>query len=215
MTDARDNIEGSAAPSEDRPGLPTKILIAEDEHLLAASLADQLREMSIQVIGPASDGEKALELARTHMPDIALLDIRMPKIDGLSVAEAIFSELGIPAMLVSAYSDEQSVARSVKAGVFGYLVKPITRDELRVGLTVAWARYREQKSLAGQVEELKVALENRKLVERAKGILMDRLRLGEAEAMKRLQKQARDARRTLADMSRAIIESKQLFDEKK
>lgn len=191
--------------------LPPSVLIAEDEHLVASELADQLQRFEVAVVGPASTGAAAIELAKTHHPAMALLDIRMADLDGLEAAARLM-QLEIPAVILSAYSDEEYLVRSAQAGVFGYLIKPVCEDELRTTLAVAWARFNQQCQLQREVNKLKTALEDRKLVERAKGAIMDKLGLKEADAMRRLQKQARDSRRTLADMARTILESNQLFD---
>ncbi|QNN24629.1 response regulator [Planctomycetales bacterium ZRK34] len=187
------------------------MLIAEDEHLVASDLADHLQHLQVQVVGPASTGQAAVELAKAEQPAMALLDIRMADMDGLEVAERL-AQMAIPAVILSAYSDEEYLVRSARAGVFGYLIKPVDEDALRTALAVAWARFNQQHQLQQEVSKLKTALEDRKLVERAKGVIMDKLGLKEAEAMRKLQKQARDSRRTLADMARAILESSDLFE---
>lgn len=215
---------GSGAASEDRSAReaaadlragPTelkRILIAEDEHLLAAALAENLRTLNYEVIGPVANGRQAVELARQQRPQLALLDVRMPLMDGLEAAAAL-DQMEIPTVIVSAYSDPEYINRGTRAGVFGYVLKPVTIDDLRVNIAVAWSRFQQQHRLRGEVNDLKTALENRKLVERAKGLLMQRLNISEPEAMRRLQKQARDSRRNMADLARAIIETDQLFGE--
>ena len=192
--------------------LPVRVLIAEDEHLAAASLGDQLQQLGVTVIGPVANGQEAIDLAKEQRPDIALLDIHMPVMDGLAAADVLFHRMGVPVMIVSAFSDQPYLSRSAKIGVFGYLLKPVTRDELRVNLAVAWSRFLHHQRLQSEVTELKGALEDRKLIERAKGVLMEKLKLSEADAMRRLQKQARDTRRKLPDVARAILESEQLFN---
>jgi len=191
--------------------LPESVLIAEDEHLVASELVDQLQKLNVHVIGPASNGQTAIDLAQKDRPAMALIDIRMPEIDGLEVA-ARMNRQGIPVVIISAYSDDEYLTRSTQAGVFGYLIKPVAAEELRSTLAVAWARFNQQTQLEQEVQKLKTALEERKLIERAKGLLMDKLQLSENDAMRRLQKQARGARRTLADMARAVLESNQMFD---
>ena len=197
------------------PDLPSSVLVAEDEHLVAADLAQYLRSLEIEVVGPASNGRDALELAESTPPAMALVDIRMPAMDGLEAADILYNRMGIPVVFVSAYTDPEYLHNGAKAGVFGYMLKPLTFDDLRVTLAVAWSRANQQARLHGQVQELRTALENRKLVERAKGLLMDHLGLGEQDAMRRLQKQARDSRRTLPDLARAILESDQLLNQGK
>ena len=171
------------AQAEDRP---VKVLVAEDELLLAQSLEADLQELSCEVIGPAPNGRRAIEMAKDTRPDIALLDMRMPEMDGLAAAEVLWKEMHIPIVVLSAYSDREYVERATDLGVFGYLLKPVSLDDLRVTLSVAWARYRAQTGLTDNVAELKQRLEDRKVVERAKGILMENLSISEPEAMRRL-----------------------------
>ena len=197
-----------AVPFEDQP---THVLLAEDDELLAKGLSLHVQQLGYCVVGPAANGQQAIELATQHKPDLALMDIRMPVVSGLDAAAVLFEQLGIPVILLSAHCDQEYVKAGQRVGVFGYLVKPVTVDQIRVNIAVAWARYGQHLALHGQVEELKTALEDRKFIERAKGLLMDKLGLGENEAMSRLKKQARDSRRRLSDLARVLVESKQLF----
>lgn len=194
------------------PDHPRTVLVAEDEHLLAVSLAHNLQSLGYEVIGPAANGQQAVELARAHTPHLALLDIRMPEMNGLEAASILFCQMGIPVVIISAFSDPEYLEAGARIGVFGYLLKPVTVDELRVTVTVAWSRFVQHTRLRSEVQDLKTSLENRKIIERAKGLLMTRLGLGEEAAMKRLQKQARDSRRKLVDLARAILETKELFE---
>jgi response regulator NasT len=190
-----------------------RVLVADDEHLVALNLTETLEQMGLEVIGPATNGQQAIEMAKLERPDLAILDIRMPMMDGLQAAGVLFKQMSIPVVIVSAFTDEQYLQRGTKIGVFGYLVKPVSDDELRVNLAVAWSRYRQHLELTSEVHELKVALEDRKLIERAKGLIMDRLGLSETEAMKKLQRQARETRRRLPDLARAIIETDQMLND--
>ncbi len=202
------------APKQSDPPLanqPSDILIAEDDALLAASLSHNVRELGYHVIGPASNGEEAIALAKTDKPDLALMDIRMPIINGLGAATVLFKHMGIPVVIISAHCDPEYLDAGKRVGVFGYLVKPVTADQIRVNIEVAWSRFQQQEQLRHEVQGLKVALEDRKFIERAKGMLMDRLGLGENEAMSRLKKQARDSRRRLSDLARALVESERLL----
>lgn len=193
--------------------MPSDILIADDDELLAKGLIQNVEALGYNVVGPASDGLHAIELAQKHEPSLALLDIRMPVLDGIGAASIIFPKLGIPVVMISAHSDAASLRDSQQAGIFGYLVKPVTLDQLRVSITVAWASYCQHIQLQSEVQNLKTALEDRKYIERAKGLLMDRKGLGESEAMKRLRKQARNTRRRLSDLARQMVESEQVFDQ--
>lgn len=195
------------------PDQPTDILIAEDDALLAKSLTLNIQQLGFNVIGPASDGQHAIELAKKNPPSLAILDIRMPVLDGIAAASILFPEMHIPVVMISAHSDAESLEASQQAGVFGYLVKPVTIDQLRVSIGVSWAKYRQHVMLHGEVENLKTALEDRKFIERAKGLLMDRKGLGENEAMQRLKKQARNTRRRLSDLARILVESDEIFEQ--
>lgn len=189
------------------PDRPSRILIAEDEHLVAAELTSRLTDLKFNVVGPAVDGEAALRLAKTATPDMALVDVRMPKRDGLDVAQELYFGMGIPVVIVSAFSDEPAVAAAKDAGVFGFLLKPVTEDQLRVAIETAWGRYLETVLTYEERDDLKRRLEERKLVEQAKWILVERTRLSEPEAMRALQKKARDTRHKLIDVAKSVIET--------
>jgi response regulator NasT len=195
------------------PPHPERILIADDEHLVASGLAVNLRELGYEVLGPASDGEEAIELCRKSKPDMALLDIRMPRKDGLAAAEVIFKHMGVPVMILSAYSDPDYVTDGNRVGVFGYLLKPVTQDQMRVGLSVAWGRFLDFASQNGEINSLKERLEHRKLIEQAKWVIVKRKGVDEPEAMKLLQRQARNNRRTLVDVARSVLENSEIFGE--
>lgn len=215
MTSARE----PASPAESQspfprrkvPAHPARILIADDEHLVASGLAVNLRDLGYEVIGPAADGEEAIELCQQQKPDLALLDIRMPRKDGLAAAEVIFRRLGVPVMILSAYSDPEYVTDGNRVGVFGYLLKPVTQDQMRVGISVAWGRFMDFASQDGEIHTLKERLEHRKIIEQAKWVIVKRKGLEEPEAMKLLQRQARNNRRTLVDVARSVIENEDLF----
>lgn len=212
MSAAGNKQGGGAGGQSDLPAHPQRILIAEDEHLLARSLSTDLSELGYTVIGPASNGQVALELAESARPHLALMDIRMPVLDGLAAAEKLFSDLAIPVVILSAYSDEPYLEAGARIGVFGYLLKPVSRDELRVTLSIAWGRFVAQRDLSGEVDHLKTKLEERKTIEKAKGLLMRNQGLSEEEAMRALQKQARDARRKMVDLAQALLDSQGLID---
>lgn len=197
------------------PPHPQRVLVADDEHLVASGVAVNLRELGYEVIGPASDGEEALALCEQTRPDIALLDIRMPKKDGLAAAEAIFRRMGIPVMIFSAYSDPDYVASGNRVGVFGYLLKPVTQDQMRVGISVAWGRFLDYAGQHTEITTLKDRLEQRKIIEQAKWILVKRRNIEEPDAMRMLQRQARNNRRTLVDVAKAVLENDQLFGDVK
>lgn len=190
--------------------LPDRVLVADDEHVIATDLADSLGQLGIEVVAVVSDGEQAIEGVKAHKPDMALLDIRMPKLDGLAATGVISREMGCPVVILSAYSAPEQAAAAAKAGAYGYLIKPIGVDELRVSLTVAWSRYNEHQQTRLGLQEMEQKMEDRKVIEIAKGKLMKWQDLEEPEALSRLRKMARDARRPLADMARAVLETESL-----
>jgi response regulator NasT len=193
------------------PEEPTTILVADDEHLVASGIAGHLTELGYHVIGPASDGEEAIKLCRAVRPDLALLDIRMPVRDGIEAAEEIFSQLGIPVIILSAYSDPDYVEGARSGGVFGYLLKPVTQDQLRVAISVAWARYLGFMEQSDQIHTLKERLEHRKTIEQAKWVIVKRKGVDEPGAMRLLQRQARNNRRSLIEVARSVLENVDLF----
>jgi len=195
------------------PPLPGKLLIADDEHLVAAGLAANLDELGYTVVGPAANGDEAIELCRTEKPDMALLDIRMPKKDGLAAAEIIYKRMRIPVVIFSAYSDPEYVDAGNRIGVFGYILKPVTQDQLRVGISVAWSQFLDTINQNSEIRSLKERLEHRKIIEQAKWIIVNRKGIPEPEAMKMLQRQARNNRRTLVDVARSVLENAELFSE--
>lgn len=199
----------------DRPdGLPTKptsVFVADDEHLVAVGMAASLRELGFDVPDPAADGEQAIAMCEALRPDLALIDIRMPKKDGLEVAEVLFAQFRIPVVIFSAYSDAEFVEASNRVGVFGYLLKPVTQDQLRVGISVAWGRYCDAMVKQNEIVKLEERLEARKVIEQAKWIIVKRKDISEPEAMKLLQRQARNNRRPLVEVAKSLLENEALF----
>lgn len=187
--------------------LPRRVLVAEDELLLARMLSELLTSLDIEVIGPASNGRAAIELAKAHQPDLAVLDIRMPEVDGLEAAQVLHRELGLPVVMLTAYSDDTFVQQSCQAGVCGYLLKPITLDELRVGLAMAWRQHQTRRELTEQVGQLEQKLRDRKVIERAKGVMMKREGMDEEMAMRHLQRLARDHRRPMVAVAKEILDA--------
>lgn len=182
-----------------------KIIIADDEPIIRLDLKKMLEEMGHTVIGEAADGQKALELARSLDPDIAILDIKMPVMDGLDAAKAITEEKIAPVVLLTAYSQGDLIDRAKEAGVFGYLVKPFKESDLVPAIEIAITRYAELQELEGQVGDLQDKLETRKIVDRAKGILMDKYGLKEHEAFRRIQQQSMNRRMSMKEIAESII----------
>lgn len=199
------NTAKVAAKALELPARPSRILVAEDEHLVAAELTAQLAGMGMIVVGPAVDGEAAAQLARVGAPDMAILDIRMPKRDGLAVAAEIFGELAIPVIIVSAYSDEKATSDARAAGVFGYLIKPCGADQLRVAIEIAWQRYLDFMRTSTERDDYRRRLDERRVIEQAKWIVIEKQKITEPEAMRALQRQARDSRQKLFDICVAIV----------
>jgi len=188
-----------------------RVLIADDDTLARQSLKEQVESLGHQVVGEAANGKQALDLAARLKPDLAILDVKMPGTDGLEAARGITEHDRVPVIVLTAFDDEEFVEEANHAGVLAYLLKPTDVKRLKAASGIALSRFHELETLRGEVEDLKQALETRKLVERAKGILMDRLGLNEADAFKRLQKKARDTNRKLGDVARAVIEANELM----
>jgi response regulator NasT len=182
-----------------------RILIAEDETIIRLDLRDLLERAGHEVIAEARDGEEAVALARTHDPELAVLDVRMPKHDGIEAARRILDERPIPIVMLTAYGHEELVARAVEAGVFGYLDKRFRAQDLVPALETARARHEELAAVRGEVESLNEALAARKAIERAKGLLMEKESLSEQDAFARLRKASQVSGRPLRVIAEAVI----------
>jgi AmiR/NasT family two-component response regulator len=182
-----------------------RILIADDEPLIRLDLKNMLESLGYEVIAEAGDGVSAVEAARTLKPDVTILDIKMPGMDGIDAANILNSEKIAPVVLLTAYSDMDLINRAKEAGVFAYLVKPFRESDLRPAIEVAISRYKEFLALEEEVSELEDKLETRKLIERAKGILMDQYGLKEQEAFRRIQVQSMNTRKSMKEIAEAII----------
>ena len=159
------------------------------------------------------NGDEAIELCEREQPDIALVDIEMPGKNGIEVAHVLFERFQIPVVIFSAYSDPDYVSEGNDAGVFGYLLKPVTQDQLRVGVSVAWSRFRDAYDKGEIISQLERRLEERKVIEQAKWIIVDRKSVTEPEAHRILQRQARNNRRPLIDVARSVIESDSIMSD--
>ncbi len=186
------------------PG-PLRILIAEDETIIRLDLRSLLETAGFDVCAEARDGQEAVELARSTAPDLAVLDVKMPRLDGIDAARAILDDRPIPIVMLTAYGQEELVARAVEAGVFGYLVKPFRESDLLPAIRTAQARFAELSALREEVETLQEALAARKSIERAKGILMKKEGLSEADAFARLRKASQLSGRPLKVVAEALI----------
>ncbi len=197
--------DSSSASSAGAPK-PRRLLIADDDHIIATGLTGTLQSLGHDVVGAAPNGQAAVELAREHAVDMAILDIRMPVMDGLEAAGQLWREFSIPTIIVSAYSDEVYLAETGERGVFGYLLKPVTPDGLRAAISVAWARAVRERETAGRVDQLEQTLKNRQTVERAKWRLVESLGITEPDAHSRMQKVARDQRVPLIEIAMRVID---------
>ena len=181
-----------------------RILIAEDETLIRMDLAEMLRENGYEVIGEATNGEEAIALANELKPDLAILDVKMPKLDGITAAETIVKTS--PVLMLTAFSQKDLVERALDAGVMAYVVKPFTIDDLIPAIEIATTRHTQMIALQNEVADLTERLETRKLVDRAKGILMQAMKLSEPDAFKWIQRTAMDKRVSMKQVAEAVID---------
>lgn len=188
-----------------------RIVIAEDEFLLANNLKTLVESLNHSVVGIAETGVEAVSLAHEHCPDIILMDIKLPEMDGITAARTIAQQLQIPIVIISAFSDRGYIEGAAEAGVMTYLVKPVSIGDLQAVIDLTMARYRELVALRQEVGDLKQALEQRKIIERAKGILMDRGKLSEGEAFRRLQQRSQQENRSMIEIARAVITAESLY----
>jgi response regulator NasT len=182
---------------------PVRILVAEDEALIRMDLVEMLREAGYEVVAEAADGAQAIELAQLHKPDLAILDVKMPVLDGISAAEKIIDIA--PVLMLTAFSQRELVERARDAGVMAYVVKPFSIGDLVPAIEIAISRHMQMRSLADEVADLHERLETRKLIDRAKGILMQALNLSEPEAFSWIQRAAMDRRLTMKEVAAAVI----------
>jgi response regulator NasT len=191
----------STASANTNPAI--RILVAEDEALIRMDLVEMLIEAGYEVVAEASDGAQAIELAQLHKPDLAILDVKMPILDGISAAEKI---IGIsPVLMLTAFSQRELVERARDAGVMAYVVKPFSIGDLVPAIEIAISRHLQMRTLADEVDDLHERLETRKTIDRAKGILMQALNLSEPEAFSWIQRAAMDRRLTMKQVAEAVI----------
>jgi response regulator NasT len=180
-------------------------VVAEDESLIRIDIVETLREQGFDVVGEAGDGNKAVELAFELKPDLMVMDIKMPDLDGLSAAEKI-SELKIPVVLLTAFSQQELVTRAAEVGAMAFLVKPFSPQDLLPAIEIALSRHSQLVALEAEVADLGERLETRKLVERAKGVLSEKMKLTEPEAFRWIQKASMDRRLSMADVARTVLD---------
>ncbi len=191
----------------------TRVIIADDESLIRMDLREMLTNLGYLVVGEAGDGRSTVNPARELRPDIVIMDIKMPDMDGIEAAQILTSERVAPVLLLSAYSQQDLVQRARQAGVAGYMVKPFRESDLTPAIEVALARFSEFRAMEREVDNLQEALETRKLVERAKGILMDTQGLSETEAFRKIQKMSMNNRKSMRAVADAIILAHQVSEQ--
>jgi response regulator NasT len=182
-----------------------RVVVAEDESLIRIDIVETLRDQGFDVVGEAGDGNKAVELAFELKPDLMVMDIKMPDLDGLSAAERI-SELKIPVVLLTAFSQQELVTRAAEVGAMAFLVKPFSPQDLLPAIEIALSRHSQLVALEAEVADLGERLETRKLVERAKGVLSEKMKLTEPEAFRWIQKASMDRRLSMADVARTVLD---------
>ncbi|MBM3495278.1 MAG: response regulator [Armatimonadetes bacterium] len=189
----------------DATNRPLRIVIADDEPIIRLDLRNTLEELGYTVVAEAGDGAKALEAVRALTPDVVILDIKMPVLDGIDAAKAIHEEQIAPVLLLTAYYESDLIDRAKDAGIYYYLVKPFKQSDIVPAIEITLSRWQEHTTLEREARDLEDKLETRKSVDRAKGILMDQYGLKEQEAFRRIQVQSMNTRKTMRDIAEAII----------
>lgn len=188
-----------------------KIVVAEDEYLVLLGLKDMLEELGHEIIGEATNGEKAVKVVLEKEPDLLIIDINMPLLDGIDAIKKINKKSLLPSIIVTGYYNQDLIERATAAGAFSYLVKPIDEKDLKPAIDLAIARFDDFLAVKEELKKTKKALEARKYIERAKGILMDKYDLKEAEAMQVLQKKSRDRNKKLVVVAKEIIQANEIL----
>jgi two-component system, response regulator PdtaR len=197
--------EAGAADSTSAPSRALRILVAEDEAIIRLDLAEMLTEAGYEVVGQANNGERAVELATELRPDLVIMDVKMPVMDGITAAEAIGKARICPVVMLTAFGQKELVERARDAGVMAYIVKPFTPKDVIPAIDIARSRWTEIEALEAEISDLGDRLETRKAVDRAKGILMGRLKISEADAFRWIQKTAMDRRMGMREVAEAVI----------
>ena len=203
MTKTDGKATGKDGGKDAAKSAPLRILVAEDEAIIRLDLVEMLTEAGYQVVAEATNGIEAIAFAKEHLPDIAILDVKMPELDGISAAEQII-EIS-PVLMLTAFSQRELVERARDAGAMAYVVKPFSISDLVPAIEIAVSRHREQSVLKNEVADLQERLETRKVIDRAKGILMKTLNLSEPESFSWIQRTAMDRRISMKQVAQAVI----------
>lgn len=182
-----------------------RVLVAEDEALIRLDLVELLEEQGYEVVGQAADGEKAVEMARELRPDLVVMDVKMPKMDGITAAENITDERIAPVVMLTAFSQRELIQKAKTAGAMAYVVKPFDASDVVPAIEIAMARLQEMQALDDEVASLEERLESRKIIDQAKGILQEALGMTEPEAFRFIQKTAMDLRRSMREVASGVI----------
>ena len=188
------------------PATPRRVVVAEDESLIRLDIVEILQDNGFEVVGEAGDGETAVALAVELRPDLVVMDVKMPQLDGISAAERLTKARIAPVVLLTAFSQKELVERATEAGALAYVVKPFTPNDLIPAIEIALSRYAQIIALEAEVTDMVERFETRKLVDRAKGLLNEKMGLSEPEAFRWIQKASMDRRLTMHDVAQAIIE---------
>ena len=182
-----------------------RVIVAEDESLIRMDIVETLREYGFDVVAEAGDGEQAVALCEQHKPDLLVMDIKMPNMDGITAAEQI-APMKIPVVLLTAFSQKELVDRASEAGAMAYVVKPFTPNDLMPAIEIALSRHAQFTALEAEIQDLNERFETRKLVDRAKGLLNEKMNLTEPEAFRWIQKASMDRRLTMQEVATTVIE---------
>ncbi|MBP2644941.1 MAG: pdtaR [Firmicutes bacterium] len=186
---------------------PLRIVIADNESIIRMDLRELLEEAGHSVVGEAADGVRAIELVRRHKPDLVIMDIKMPEMDGIAASKIISAEKISPVLLLTAFSQKEIVEKAKDSGVLAYLVKPVKEANLFPAMEIALSRFQEFAELERELDQVKNSLETRKVLDRAKGILMDAYGLNENEAYRRLQQYSMAKRKSIREVAEAVVEA--------
>ena len=190
--------------------MPTRNILAEDDAVIRMDLKEELERQGYLVVGQVGDGQSAVNLARELRPDLVVMDIRMPELDGIAAAEILTREKLAPVVLLTAYSEDDLIERARSAGVVHYVTKPWRQSDLKPAIEIALSRFQEFRTIESKVKDLEDALTTRKVVERAKGVLMEKYKLSEQEAFRRIQKLSMNNRKSMKDVAEAILLTEEL-----